>query len=733
MPKKEVTIQVNGQEKVVEMDVPDSETHLSWGDPTRFKYLYQSAGIDRLDGPWKVTGSARYASDVVMPGLLFGRILRSPYAHAKITSIDLAPAKAMRGVRAAIQLRNPGDQVMYFGDEVAAVAAQSPDIAEDAIRAIKVQYEQMPFVVSETEAIKPDSPKVHANEDSNYQPGHHEQGDIDAAFAAADAVHEAEYGVPARLHVCLEPHGVTAHWTAPDRVTVWASTQGITGVRDDVAQAFNLPADHVEVICEVMGGGFGSKFGMGVEGRAAVQLAKDTGAPVRLLLTRKEEFLAVGNGPSAYAKVKIAGKKDGTMTAYQASGYGTGGIGDVGIALPYIYHFGASKVDYGPVFTNIGASRAFRAPNHPQSSFLTELAVDELAAKLGLDPLEVRRKNDGDPVRMKEYEIGAERIGWNRRNKIPGGTPGPVKRGIGMSSAQWWGGGSPSTTVRVTVNRDGSAMVECGTQDLGTGTRTYVGAIVADELQIPLNRVTVKIGDSNYGPAGGSGGSTTTASVAPAVMGAVTSAREQLLNAVAPFLNAKAGELELSNQTVRVAKTPGRSITWKQACSRLPAGGVTGIVNGSNWPSELQQGGAGGAQFAEVEVDTRTGKVKVLHMVGVHDCGLVMNRKAVESQINGGMILGVGLALLEGRVMDDQTGHMINPNMETYKVAGALEIPPMEAIVYDNPTGKVTGIGEPPNIPGASAIACAVFNAIGVPVRDLPITPKKVLDALSEH
>ncbi|MCA1595294.1 MAG: molybdopterin-dependent oxidoreductase [Chloroflexi bacterium] len=202
---------------------------------------------------------------------------------------------------------------------------------------------------------------------------------------------------------------------------------------------------------------------------------------------------------------------------------------------------------------------------------------------------------------------------------------------------------------------------------------------------------------------------------------------------MAPFLNLKSSELELAGGSIRSHSNPAQSLTWKQACARLGQGGVTGVVNNTNWPGELQQGGTGGVQFAEVEVDTRTGRVRVLHMVGVHDCGLVLNRKAVESQINGGMIMGVGLALLEARIMDQTTGHMLNPNMEWYKIPGSLEIPKLEPIVFDNPTGKVTGIGEPPNIPGASAIACAVYNAIGVPVRDLPITPQRVIEALAGH
>ncbi|MCA1595293.1 MAG: molybdopterin-dependent oxidoreductase, partial [Chloroflexi bacterium] len=333
-------------------------------------------------------------------------------------------------------------------------------------------------------ARSPQSPKVFSDHDSNVQAAHNEKGDVDTAFKQADAVHEASYSVPARLHVCLETHGVTVQWLGADRLKVWASTQDITGVRNDFANAYHLPADNVEVICEVMGGGFGSKFGMGVEGRAAGDLARQAKAPVRLLLTRKEEFLAVGNAPSAAARVKIAATKDGKMTAFQAVGYGTGGVGDVGISLPYVYDIPAYRVNYDTVFTNAGGSRSFRAPNHPQSSFLMELAVDELAAKLAMDPLELRRKNDSSPVRMKEYTIGADRIGWSRRNRVPGQAPGPIKRGMGMAASSWYGGGNPGTTARVTINQDGSVLVVAGTQDLGTGTRTYAGATVADELQL---------------------------------------------------------------------------------------------------------------------------------------------------------------------------------------------------------------------------------------------------------
>lgn len=355
--------------------------------------------------------------------------------------------------------------------------------------------------------------------------------------------------------------------------------------------------------------------------------------------------------------------------------------------------------------------------------------MDDLAAKLGIDPLEFRLKNDPNPVRQAEYRLGAERIRWERRQQMGSRTPGVVKRGLGVASAIWGGGGGAGSRPTVRIEPDGSVEVRLGTQDLGTGTRTLVAAVVAEELGLDVKQVRALIGDTDYGYSGASGGSTTAASVAPAVKMAAMGARERLLATVSSHLQANPADLVFAEGKVFVRDNPDKSLTWKQACALL---GREGIEVQGEWNPNLQGSGVAGCQFAEVEVDTETGKVRVVKIVAIQDCGLVVNRLAVESQIYGGVVQGLAMALHEQRLYDAQTGRMLNADLENYKLPGSLDIPDIEAIVYDNPTGRVSGVGEPPVIPTAAAIANAVFHAIGKRISTLPITPARVLEALGK-
>lgn len=730
MPKtKKVksTITENGETREVEIEVPDVE--VSWGKPENRRLI--GSHMTRTDGRDKVTGRAKYTYDINLPGLLHGDIVRSPHAKARIVAIDLEPAKAMPGVRAVLALKEPGTMVRYAGDEIAALAAVSPEIARDAVRSVRVQYEVLPFVVKEDAARDPEAPRVLGNDRPNVEPGRsRSEGDVDKAFAEAAGVVEAEYRAQARVHACLETHGHVVAF-APDgsSVRVWASTQAVHPTAEQFAGIAQLPKDKVEVICEHMGGGFGSKFGPGVEGRAAALLAKMAGAPVKLMLDRRAESEAAGNAPSAIMKVKIAGAPDGTITAVEGRGYGTGGLGGAGIPFPYLYRVAAQRAAQDTVRTNIGPSNSMRAPGHPQGSFVMESAVDELAYKLGMDPLELRRKNDPSKIRQAEYTLGAERIGWKAKwNPKPDARGGPRKRGVGVASATWGGGGGGGSQVDVKIAPDGSVVVALGTQDLGTGTRTYVAAIVAEELGLPREAVRAEIGNSKLGYSGGSGGSTTTPSVAPAVKMAAVQAKFDFLSALAKATGEPLEKLEMGPGGTVTNGT--KQLSWLEAAKRLPAGGVS---SRGTWVPDLQQTGVGGVQFAEVEVDVETGRVRVVHLVAVQDCGIPMNKLALESQINGGLIQGMGFALLEDRVMDWQTGRMVNPNLEEYKLPGPREMPIFETIIYEYPEAKgVSGVAEPAVIPTASAIANAVYNACGARVRTLPLIPKHVLEALGK-
>jgi xanthine dehydrogenase YagR molybdenum-binding subunit len=691
--------------------------------------------IRRLDGPAKVTGRAKYTYDVNLPGLLHARVLRSPYAAARVASaadVDTSATEKIPGVKAVIVLVGEGGtNLRYQGDEVAAVAAVTPEIAEDAIRAIKVKYQPLPFVVNVDKAREPNAPKVHSNRDNVVAGRNRTQGDIEKGFSESSATIEGEYAAQTRLHCCLETHGHVCKWDG-DNLTVWASTQACHGTREDFAGEFKLKPDQVRVITEHMGGGFGSKFGPLVEGIVCAQLAKKANAPVKLMLTRWDEQMGNYNGPAAGVKIRAGAAQDGTLKAIDSHAWACGGIQEDGTPMnggTYIYRAENVKADAVAIHTNTGGSAALRAPGHPQASFLMESMMDDLAEKLGMDPLELRRKNDNNEVRNKEYTIGAERIGWTNRPKRAGEGSGMKRVGYGVASSTWGGGGGEGCQADVIIHRDGSVESRIGTQDLGTGTRTYVAAIPAEELGLDLHEVTPLIGDTNYPPATGSGGSVTAASVSPAVKMASVDAKQKLLAALAGPMGVAAEDLEIGDHKITAKSDPAKSLTWKQACARLPMAGITGH---GEWNRNLAQGGVAGCQFAKVTVDTETGKVTVDKVVAVHDCGYILNRSATQSQITGGVIQGIGQALYELRVMDDQTGRMLNPNLEDYKLPYAMEIPEIEVVLYDNPIGKVSGIGEPPVIPTGAAIANAVFNATGARITSLPITPDKVLAALKK-
>lgn len=719
--KIKVTITEGGETKEVEMEV-EADSSVAWEAPSQTRYLGHA--IPRVDGPAKVSGAAQYTHDVVLPGMLYGKFLRSPHAHARVVRIDAERARALPGVKAV--LTDFGTTIRYAGQEVAAVAAVSEEIAEDALRLIEVEYEVLPHAVTIEQARK--AQPVSGSEPNVRPAGQREQGDVEAAFKQAAALIEADYHVQVRTHCCLETHGAVAKWDDEEHLTVWISTQGIFSVQDDLANAFGLKRENVRVLCEYMGGGFGSKFDARIEGITAARLAKMTGAPVKMILSRYEEQIATGNGPDAHARVKAAASRDGKVVAMEIDCWGTPGAdGGWGIPMPYIYRVPNYRVRQEAVVTNTGYSCAMRAPGHPQACFIMESAMDELAYQIGLDPLEFRRRNDPNPVRQKEYEIGAQLIGWDRRNPKPGAETGRFKRGMGLAATTWGGGGGGGSRPVVQISPRGEVRVLLGTQDIGTGTRTYVAAIVAEELGIPLERVEARIGDTRYGYSGASGGSTTTASVAPAVKMAAVEAKTQLLAAVASSWKVPIETLKAENGHIFLQDNPNKRLRFEQACRLL---GKEGLSVHGEWNPHLQASGVAGCQFAEVEVDTWTGKVRVLKVVAIQDCGYVLNRLAVESQIIGGVIQGLAFALLENRMMDENTGRMLNPNLEGYKLPAILEIPEIIPVIYDNPTGRISGMGEPPVIPTAAAIANAVYHATGVRVRHLPITPARMLAAM---
>jgi xanthine dehydrogenase YagR molybdenum-binding subunit len=692
----------------------------------------------RLDGPAKTTGRAKYAYDIQRTGMLFGRIVRSPHAHARVRAIDLSAAQKAPGVRAALALLDPAApdaaKVMFQGDDVAAVAADTEEQARDAARLVKVDYEVLPHLATVEQAMRPEAPVVFPK--GNTTAGSlEEEGDIEAGFKAAAQTIEAEYSTQVETHTCLETHGCVAEWEA-DRLTAWVSTQAVHAVREGVAKALEIPQTNVHIITDYMGGGFGSKLGPDFEVIVAARLAREASRPVKLMLDRKEEQLATGNRPSSHAKLRAAAASDGTFVAFDAETWGTGGAGQgAGFPLPYpVYLWPNRRRRHRDVYINAGPQRAMRAPGHPQGSFVTESAIDELADKLGMDPLALRLKNlpPEAPNAMwgKYFQMGAEKIGWSRRHKTGDPATGPLKRGLGCAANRWGGGGSNRTRAHVEIHPDGSALLRIGTQDIGTGTRTVLAVVMAETFGLPLEAVRVEIGDSNYPFAPGSGGSVTIGSVSPVARIAAEQALAELFAKTAPEIGADPATLVAGAGRIAVRDDPSKGLAWKDACKLLS---TTPIAIDSQWDKGLSSVGTSGVQFADVEVDVETGVTRVKKIVCVQDAGLLIDPLTAESQCFGGIIMGIGFALFENRILDRNTARMVNPNMEWYLLPGTSDVPEIDVTLVNQPERGVVGLGEPPTISTAAAIANAVANATGARVRSLPITPDRVLAALERQ
>jgi len=722
--------------------------------------------IPRLDGYDKVSGTARYTFDKALPNMAFAKTLRSPHPHARIISIDTAKAMKLPGVLAIIHYKNTpkipwysessflfDPHLRYLGDEVACIAAQSEEIAQQALNAIKVEYEVLPFVVDAGEAMKPDAPKLY--DSGNIQGGKpflYNRGDIEKGFSEADAVVEDTFTTQVAVHNPTEVHCSVANWDG-GHLTIWDSTQAIFNVRDAVATALNMPASQVRVIKKYMGGGFGSKLAGGKYTVMAALLAQKTGRPIKITLDRKEMNLAVGNRPDSMQKLKAGVKKDGTLTALSHYAYGAVGAypSGAGCSWPFrtVYKCPNVSVKEYSVFINAGPGRPMRAPGHVQGTFAMDSLIDEAAEKIGMDPLELRMKNYAEidqvfniPYTSKRlmdaYKKGAEAIGWHRRNQPAGsGGPGPLKRGIGMATQIWWGGGGPPAYATIRLLNDGSAHVMAGTQDLGTGTYTFMAQVAAEVLEIPLEKISVTLGDTGTCPyCGGSGGSTTAPSVSPAVHDAALQVKAKLVSGAAATLDLPEDQLTYKKGVISSLKDQNKKIDIPSLLGKMREREIVAHgARNANPPKYMIN--TFGTQFAEVEVNTDTGKVKVLKVVAAHDIGRVLNWKTMENQLHGGIIQGVSFALMEQRIIDKATGKVLTTDMHNYKMPTVMDIPEIEAHIVseaDTAISKlgVKGVGEPAHIPTAAAIANAVYNALGVRIKSLPITPDKVLMALNK-
>jgi len=698
-----------------------------------------STRVKRLDGPDKVSGRAKYSFDINRPGMIFGKIVRSPYPHARITAVDLSEARRAPGVKAALVWKEPGttptSEVRYQGEPVAAVAAETEEQAMDAARLVKVTYDVLEHVASEQQAMASDAPVVFQG--GNTRKGAaQETGDLDAGFKAAAHIVEQTYATHVITHVCMESHGCVCEWDG-DKLTAWVSTQGVHGTKDGFAQGLKIPGANVRVITQYMGGGFGSKFGPDAQGLICAQLAKQAGLPVKLFLDRKEEHLDTGNRPSAFAKIRAGVSADGKLTAFDGQSWGTGGAGATSnFPLPYIYQFPNRRRVHTDVYINAGQQRAMRAPGHPQGCFLTEILMDELADRVRMDPVEFRIKNlpaaAPNAAWGDYFTQGAKAFGWEKRHATGDPTPGPIKNGFGVSAHQW-GGGGRGGRAHCDITSDGSVVMKVGTQDLGTGTRTIVAMLAAETLGLPVNAVKPEIGDTMYPVCGASGGSTTTASISPAIRIAAGRALDQVFAKAAPQLGVSADMLAAGDGRIFVKGNTSKGMTWKDACKLI---GTEPISIDAEWEDGLSSTGTSGVQFTEVDVDIETGIVKVKRILTVQDCGLIVDRLTAESQIYGGIVGSLNFALFEDRILDRVTGQMVNPNMESYLLAGMSDIPKIDIMLVDTPLQRsrgVIGIGEPPTVSTASSIANAVRNATGATVRSLPLHPHRILAAIEEQ
>jgi xanthine dehydrogenase YagR molybdenum-binding subunit len=550
----------------------------------------------------------------------------------------------------------------------------------------------------------------------------------------------------------LEPHGATASWQG-DELTLWTSTQSIFEVRAQVCEKLGRPENRVRVIKQHMGGGFGSKQVSWKQDVIAALLSRQAGRPVQLMLDRESENLAAGNRNATRQRVRLGARRDGTLTAIEADialetgAYKVGGeASDVDGIYQSLYLCPNVRTRQVGYYTNVGPTVAFRAPGYVEGAFGLETAMDELARRLNLDPVELRLRNysgedqqKGKPYTRPEalrvcYETVTAAFGWKDWRRPP--AVGPTRRGIGFAAHNWVGGaGHPPGYAWVKLNGDGSADVVTGTQDIGTGTRTGLTQIAAEELGLPIDRVHLHLGDTANGPyAPVSSGSATQPTIGPAIRTAAANAKRELLEAAARLLDRPAEHLTTRDGQIWVAGGGTPAMSVEDVARRIAPHMILG--QGARGPNPSDKSvRTFGAQCVEVEVDVETGEVSVLRVVASHDCGRIINPTMVDSQVIGAVTMGVGFALTEQRIVDPGTGIVLNPNLEEYKVPTVADVPAIEHARVDLPDPEANstgakGIGEPPLVPTAPAIANAIFDAVGVRLRAAPFTRERVLEAL---
>ena len=700
----------------------------------------------RIDGIAKASGAAKYASDINTPGTLHARVLTCNHGAAKITKLNLEPARAVPGVKAVYAFKKVDEECLWDGTLVAAVAAERPEQAADGLKAIEVEYEVLDHFVDDEDLESAIQAGLTKNRGDSITTEADVSKDkraaaLEKAFEDAAVVSEGYYGIHAISHMCMEPHGSHCEWNEDGGLAVNLSTQNVSGTAAQFAQGLGVDAAAVSVECQYVGGGFGSKFAADEWGIACAELAKQARRPVRLMLDRATELKVAGVRPSGFAKIRVAANEDGELVAWDSEHWGSDGYKGNTVranTMPYVFteipnrHYKATGI-----ITNCGPTRAWRAPNHPQACAMTDTALDDLAAKLGMDSLDLFMKNIDKTaedslkdVYREELQIAARLMDWKEKWHPHGkGNGGPLKRGLGVAIHTWAGrAGAAKCTVK--VNGDGTVESYCGTQDLGTGTRTVIAMTLAESFGLPVSAINVNIGSNKYPVAGASGGSTTVGGVSGPHRRAAIKALDKLMELVS--VRYEVDLEDLSFEGGHVVANGSVVCTWREACSLI--GGMPLEVQGEGPTDDgLTDKGVGGVQMADVSVDTETGVVSINKMVAVQDCGLVVDPLTAESQVYGALTMGIAYALTEERIMDNATGRYINADMVNYKLPRIGDVGELVCEFYqpeDQYNRGVIGLGEPPVISTGAAISNAVANATGVRVPVLPLTPGRVLDAL---
>ncbi|MHB1167491.1 MAG: xanthine dehydrogenase family protein molybdopterin-binding subunit [Carboxydocellales bacterium] len=744
-------------------------------------YQWIGQRVSKLDAWDKVTGRAQYLDDLVMPRMLVGKVLRSPLPHARIKYIDISQAQKLPGVKAVITAQDmpphkigfgydhpplKGDKVRCIGDEVAAVAAIDEDTALEALELIRVEYEELPALFDPFEAMKPGAALVHENLESNVSLTYNfTHGDPEQVLERAYAVAKERFVLPFITSCCLDTHGCLAFYDQSGSLTLWTPTQAPSIYQREMAEAMGMPGSKIRVIKPVIGGAFGSKLDMYPFEVACAVLAQKTGQPVKIIFSREEEFLASHPRQPMVIDLQTGVNREGKLVARIAKvvcdngAYNCWGATSPMVGMQTVtslYRVAHVRYDADVVYTNNPYSGAIRGYGNPQTTFAVESQMDMLARKIGMDPLELRLKNvnqsgDVTPQKMRITSCGLAEslrkaslgVGWDN--------PRPRKRGVGIAGYTHVGGGariyrSDGCGATLKIDAMGKVSLFTGATEIGQGSDAVLAQIVAEELGIGVDSISVINTDTDVVPWDvGAHASRTTFIAGNAARRAAADAKAQLLAAAAEKLGVDPERLEIRQSMVCQKGQADKGMPFAKAVRSLhfkPGGNMittqsfydppTEMLD-STWHGNVSAAYAFGAHAAEVEVDEETGKVQVLKLVCAHDIGKAINPMAVEGQIQGGAAMGLGYALTEELLVEQ--GRVRNPSFLDYRIFTAKDMIPVESVIVEtgDPEGPfgAKGLGETSLIPTAAAIANAVEDAIGVRITSLPITPEKVLRALS--